>query len=838
MQASEESLRDLVHEGAWLQRMATTLTQDPALAADAAQATWIEVWKRQTHSPGELIPRAWMLSVLRNAVRSLFRQEERRRRRESAAATPEGEGQPSDESLARIELQRTVLDAIESLKEPYRSTIVRRFLDGLSIGEIAEDEGLPRKTVETRSLRGVQQLRAVLAQRKDRSGVPCLALLTALATKQPLRAVAASAVQTTLAGTAIWVVVGLALVVAGSLLMLNREFEQRTKSIEVRGPTVTVGRASAPQTQPPAQEAAPRSPLALDPPAVRRSFEPAIASPMTVRTVDVDGLPLRGVPLGLFRTAQDAEPWAGPWVSDVEGRIQITLPTSPGDVPMWLDLAAPDPEQPRIGLMRVRLDRSMAAESGALSFPVIAATSGTLSVVDEEGAPVAGANVQCTVDLETYKTFSRGDRGESIRQWRAVTDQDGKVQLSDWPVHRRVTRLVVSAPGYIELRSAFRLDTQKLTLRRRSEQAVQGYVMDAEGSCIASAWVVADGGVAVKTDEQGRFAIAHAQPGALLTAVAEGLEPQSVRLGAETPQIQLSRPTATLSARLDGLPGNAGTLFAVLRNPTDFGSARIPVSGTSADIRVCAEALARGETAACLPPCPVAADTGTFQISGLFHRPYDLLIVSPAEAAIVMETTVTPGMGTVSLPWPAERATARLSGTATTKTGQAIAGARIEVFPAGLDASAEIGRRGSTGKDGSFEFTGLRGDSWQLRASRPNDPTSRITRIIERSETLSRIELILPESRRARFEIVDPSYHSSRLRLLDASGHVVPISFQLGGTRVTGETLRPVGARSGALTFPSTAVYAELTSHEFTLRIPIPRKGANATKELETLYLR
>ena len=100
---------------------------------------------------------SWLSGITRNHARQQVRGQQRRTRRERAAATPEG--QPPDDSIERIDLLRHLLDQVRGLDEPYRSTILLRFFDGLSAKEVARRQGVPHATVRTRLHRGIEQLR-------------------------------------------------------------------------------------------------------------------------------------------------------------------------------------------------------------------------------------------------------------------------------------------------------------------------------------------------------------------------------------------------------------------------------------------------------------------------------------------------------------------------------------------------------------------------------------------------------------------------------------------------------------------------------------------------------
>lgn len=68
---------------------------------------------------------------------------------------------PEDE-LEGLELQRTVQEAILKLPEKYRTVIVLKYIDELSLQEISEILDLPVGTVKTRIHRGREALRKYL----------------------------------------------------------------------------------------------------------------------------------------------------------------------------------------------------------------------------------------------------------------------------------------------------------------------------------------------------------------------------------------------------------------------------------------------------------------------------------------------------------------------------------------------------------------------------------------------------------------------------------------------------------------------------------------------------
>ena len=155
-------LEDLLAERAWVRRMARALVFDEAGASDLEQEAWARILKRPPRGPVPSV-RGWLARVLRNTSVDLLRSEGRRHRREEAAARPEGEPSAA-EVVARAEILRRVVNEVMALEEPYRSTVLLRYVEDLGPAAIAARQGLPVETVRTRLRRGL----ALLRERLDR----------------------------------------------------------------------------------------------------------------------------------------------------------------------------------------------------------------------------------------------------------------------------------------------------------------------------------------------------------------------------------------------------------------------------------------------------------------------------------------------------------------------------------------------------------------------------------------------------------------------------------------------------------------------------------------------
>jgi RNA polymerase sigma-70 factor (ECF subfamily) len=150
-------LEAILEDDRWIRNLACRLVGD-ADGEDVAQKTWLAFFEKAP--PGLRNVRAWLRTVACNFGRRHQREVIRRRERERAAARPESVS--SEEAMERAELRRHVLDAVLSLGEPYRSTMVLRFFEELSLERVAEAQQVPLGTVKTRVARALRLLRGRL----------------------------------------------------------------------------------------------------------------------------------------------------------------------------------------------------------------------------------------------------------------------------------------------------------------------------------------------------------------------------------------------------------------------------------------------------------------------------------------------------------------------------------------------------------------------------------------------------------------------------------------------------------------------------------------------------
>jgi RNA polymerase sigma-70 factor (ECF subfamily) len=170
--SGEAVISDLLAHSAWLQRLARRLVSDPASADDAVQDTWVAALESTRPRAGSI--RGWLARVMHNVVAQSARSESARRAREAAVAR--AEALPgAREALERAQALRGLVDALVELDEPYRSTLLLRYHDGLSAPEIARMQGIASSTVRNRIRRGVAALREKLERRHGSAWIVLIA---------------------------------------------------------------------------------------------------------------------------------------------------------------------------------------------------------------------------------------------------------------------------------------------------------------------------------------------------------------------------------------------------------------------------------------------------------------------------------------------------------------------------------------------------------------------------------------------------------------------------------------------------------------------------------------
>ncbi len=159
---SQATPADVLRDLDGLRALARSLVHGEADADDLLQDAAVAAI---THPPATDRPaRPWLATVLRNRWRMDRRASNRRREREHAVTDVEPrttEGSAED-AIDRARVLERLSAALVALDEPFRSTVIRRYLDGESAADIARAQGVPAGTVRWRLKTGLDRLRAAL----------------------------------------------------------------------------------------------------------------------------------------------------------------------------------------------------------------------------------------------------------------------------------------------------------------------------------------------------------------------------------------------------------------------------------------------------------------------------------------------------------------------------------------------------------------------------------------------------------------------------------------------------------------------------------------------------
>ena len=203
----------LAHAG-WLRQLALGLVRGAADPEDLVQATYLAALR----SPPErdLPIRRWLAQVLRNVWKMRVRSSTRRATRETEFAAVEyAEGATSPEALlARLQTQHLLGSLVAELEEPYRSTVLLRYQEGLSSAEIARTQNVPPGTVRWRLMTGLEKLREALDGKTEGDRRAWIAMLIPFG--KPLKAAAVKG-----ASVKVYATAAAALALAGSVAIVG-----------------------------------------------------------------------------------------------------------------------------------------------------------------------------------------------------------------------------------------------------------------------------------------------------------------------------------------------------------------------------------------------------------------------------------------------------------------------------------------------------------------------------------------------------------------------------------------------------------------------------------------
>lgn len=177
MAAGRDALAKMLEEAGWIRRLAGGLAAGDG--DDVAQDAWL-VALGSPPSTDEPV-RPWFAAVIRRLAHTRRRSAARRQERERAEALAAAAVTAKDPGAADAgELLRVIGELVGELDEPYRSTILYRYYEGLSSSDISARLNVPAGTVRWRLKEAIAKLRARLDERTSGGRAAWMGLLVSL----------------------------------------------------------------------------------------------------------------------------------------------------------------------------------------------------------------------------------------------------------------------------------------------------------------------------------------------------------------------------------------------------------------------------------------------------------------------------------------------------------------------------------------------------------------------------------------------------------------------------------------------------------------------------------
>jgi RNA polymerase sigma-70 factor, ECF subfamily len=163
--SDEEALGELYDRfGRVAYGLALKILRDPALAEDAVQEAFLQVWRGAGAYRAERGKAStWLLTFVHRRAVDLVRREEKRRA-VPAEPIPDPPAPGADEAMAATSRREIVQDALRRLPLEQREPIELAYFGGLTQSELAERLDQPLGTIKSRMFTGLQRLRALLVE--------------------------------------------------------------------------------------------------------------------------------------------------------------------------------------------------------------------------------------------------------------------------------------------------------------------------------------------------------------------------------------------------------------------------------------------------------------------------------------------------------------------------------------------------------------------------------------------------------------------------------------------------------------------------------------------------
>lgn len=814
-------------EMGWLASLARGLGADPHAAEDLTQATFLTALE---HPPETDRPvKGWLATVLRNLFNEGKRRRLRRAAREGRAARPEADSSGAS-VLERAAIQKRVVDAVMALDEPYRTTVLLRFFEGLPPRKIAARTGTPVATVKTRLARALEQLRS----RLDREhGGDRRAWLFCLLAPLPKAALEASAIGVVIVEAKAKLATATAVLLIGvaGWFAYDRLADDRPAVVVPPGAQQPDGSAPKPAGAGAPEKTGTISPRSfVDPTEAAPLSQPAsgMPSPTTVaesapggarirgRVIDTRSAPVAGVRVA-FKPAQSKsvppeKAVAVPPIiatSSPDGIFEMAAPRSGGT------LVAESPGHVTV-LVGTYDEQAPAIEPLIVVAPLRKVEG---RIVDSDRRPLAGAEIAVELPENFRAQFTRILDYSTPAHWTARSDAEGRFAFEAAPdvEGAAISARLAGFEAYEErLPGGSGPELEIVLARTRPRRdTISGQVVDHAGGAVPDARVSTRDRT-TRTDARGRFTIKidEAKPPASIVALKEGFLPAEAKVAGDAPVV----------LRLDGTPlsiegkvvdQNKKPLADVqvwTADPTFFASGE---EGTQFIENVLSNPKA-GRGGAFWAPIKTDAD-GRFTLRGLMPRDYRIHVMDPKTLALDEAAAIRAGSTDVVIVLPGDDVHATVSGTIVSLGGVPVANAQIrpirDTFSFQFDDGGRATRHAdikgaTTDESGRFTIRGIPKKGVYLRIDAANILPREFGRGVglegaAKGQELDKLRIEVAVRCHLQVDLGPQAELANAVSVLDSSGKQVNIDVFFGGTgRRTMDRVEITDGRTAVLAVP------------------------------------
>jgi len=139
--------------------------RDPERALDALQDVWLMAWKARSSLRSPEAFRSWIYRIAHGKIVDAIRKESRRHRAEQQR--PSISMHATDAVGAPLEAVELVHFALSRLSPEHREVLTLRFLEGMTIAEIATATNCPDGTVKSRLHYASQEILSLIAEQHN-----------------------------------------------------------------------------------------------------------------------------------------------------------------------------------------------------------------------------------------------------------------------------------------------------------------------------------------------------------------------------------------------------------------------------------------------------------------------------------------------------------------------------------------------------------------------------------------------------------------------------------------------------------------------------------------------